>query len=512
MDTCELKVRIGALLRTTIIWSALCAGALACNDGEGGAQSVTVPEMSLTPDGERFFQDEALQREISASFRPTDDAVAMSVIFWVGLGIGAETGRMPAYLYSPEFRARMLAGLDERLPRLVRAGGGGQAQTTVAQGLISRFDQTSGFGCGPDACDVDIGYFDDELRGLAGTAIGVTTTLADLRGIGALASGTKLRTLLEAKSVELGAPDLIAAARNFSESSAADLAEPVLGVLGMFGSVGLISSGWGPPLLVASTAVLAVKIDQKLDAMAGQVSLCEVSQSTACCGERECAAPSTCYRCESGASVCALPGVSKGPACGEDECGVNTGNAGQPCCEFGVCFSADVECLNGTCQPCGGLTQVCCNGGRCDTGECYNGFCRPCGGDGKSCCEGGVCNNGLVCREVTTGTPDNHDVCRDPNVVFCDEEATAGGNDPVTLRVKTGGQCGTFIFRYNAISVPDRFIVRYGGRTVLDTGCVSGESNEALELCGAGEAEVAVQPNCDGSSDTAWNFSLSCPH
>jgi hypothetical protein len=63
----------------------VCAGALACDDGEGGAP-----------------------------FRPTDDAVTISVIFWVGWGIGAETGQMPAFLYSPEFRARMLAGLDDR--------------------------------------------------------------------------------------------------------------------------------------------------------------------------------------------------------------------------------------------------------------------------------------------------------------------------------------------------------------------------------------------------------------
>ena len=191
MNTSKLKTRIGAHLRSTILGVTVCAGALACDDGEGGAP-----------------------------FRPTDDAVTISVIFWVGWGIGAETGQMPAFLYSPEFRARMLAGLDDR---------------------------------------------GDHRVGVSNDA----------------------------------APDLIS---------------------------------------------------------------------------------------ESAASVCALPGVSKGPACDEDECGVNTGNAGHPCCEGGVCFSADVECSNGT--------------------------CRPCGGDGKGCCEGGGYNHGLACRALTNRTPGNAEVCR----------------------------------------------------------------------------------------------------
>ena len=76
-------------------------------------------------------------------------------------------------------------------------------------------------------------------------------------------------------------------------------------------------------------------------------------------------------------------------------------NAGHPA---GATCGKDGDCRNGTCQPCGGLTQRCCpaqNGDFC--GAPYvcatnNTRCVACGANGQPCCAGDTCSAGTCNR------------------------------------------------------------------------------------------------------------------
>ena len=71
-----------------------------------------------------------------------------------------------------------------------------------------------------------------------------------------------------------------------------------------------------------------------------------------------------------------------------------------------------------------------------------------------------------------------------------------------------GRTSGTFAFTYEAFSVPDRFEVIYEGRTLLDTGSVSGGATHSLTY--AGSATV-VTVTVTGPSGTAWEYTVGCP-
>jgi hypothetical protein len=104
------------------------------------------------------------------------------------------------------------------------------------------------------------------------------------------------------------------------------------------------------------------------------------------------------------------------------------GARGMPCCGNGTCNSADLACVTGHCEPCGGASQWCCpsatpcgaglgcndlyqcssdcglNGGVCCAGgmcvnTCSLGTCliTGCGGASQGCCIGNICGDGLSC-------------------------------------------------------------------------------------------------------------------
>jgi hypothetical protein len=61
-------------------------------------------------------------------------------------------------------------------------------------------------------------------------------------------------------------------------------------------------------------------------------------------------------------------------------------------------------------------------------------------------------------------------------------------------------------------ALKDRILVKYEGRILFDTGCVGANGTASLAYSG-GSSLVVVQvlPNCEGTTGTAWNFSVSCP-
>lgn len=95
--------------------------------------------------------------------------------------------------------------------------------------------------------------------------------------------------------------------------------------------------------------------------------------------------------------------------------------------------------------------------------------------------------------------------------VDCSTTTKSGKDAPETITVKVGWGTGTANFSYQMYTVKDRMIVRYAGRTLLDTGCISGSKKVPLYLNGMSDyVTVIVQPACE-TKGTEWNFRLECP-
>ncbi len=105
-----------------------------------------------------------------------------------------------------------------------------------------------------------------------------------------------------------------------------------------------------------------------------------------------------------------------------------------------------------------------------------------------------------------------------PTQIGCDKTTKQGGNKPETFIVELGQKSGTFIFKYNMYSVPDRMLVEYEGRKLFDTGCTGnkhgsgkGAGSKSITYSGAStKVTVKVLPSCEGGN-TQWTFTASCP-
>ncbi len=94
----------------------------------------------------------------------------------------------------------------------------------------------------------------------------------------------------------------------------------------------------------------------------------------------------------------------------------------------------------------------------------------------------------------------------------CDSLTTSGGNAPESHTVELGQTSGTFDFSWEMYSIKDQMVVKYQGTTLFDTGCVSNSGTQAISYSGSSsEVTVDAIPNCDGTSGTSWNFTVSCP-
>lgn len=112
-------------------------------------------------------------------------------------------------------------------------------------------------------------------------------------------------------------------------------------------------------------------------------------------------------------------------------------------------------------------------------------------------------------------------------VLACSETAEAGGNFGLDVPVELGKTSGTSTLTLKTFTVPDRLRLYYEGSQIVDTDCIgtgNATVSDAIWTCVAGECQrqvsysgdsttinVEVSPNCSGTDDTAWEFSLSCP-
>lgn len=94
----------------------------------------------------------------------------------------------------------------------------------------------------------------------------------------------------------------------------------------------------------------------------------------------------------------------------------------------------------------------------------------------------------------------------------CNDTQKAGGDAPEVHRIDLGMTSGVFKFDYQTYDVKDQIIISQGGRTIFNSGCVGESRSVQVQFSGyTSVIEVRVNPNCSGSSGTAWNFTVHCP-
>jgi len=101
-----------------------------------------------------------------------------------------------------------------------------------------------------------------------------------------------------------------------------------------------------------------------------------------------------------------------------------------------------------------------------------------------------------------------------PPRASCNSIVNAGGDVGDSIPIDVSGTSGTIEFQYDTVSQPDRMVVFIDRRLVFDSGCVgtNGYRSRSIPLPeGALNLTVRVEPNCLGTSGTAWSFKLVCP-
>jgi hypothetical protein len=94
----------------------------------------------------------------------------------------------------------------------------------------------------------------------------------------------------------------------------------------------------------------------------------------------------------------------------------------------------------------------------------------------------------------------------------CNSNTHQGGDTPETHNVEMGQPSGTFTFSWDMYTIKDRMIVSYAGTQLYDTGCVSDIGSVSLSYAGTStQVTVDVLPNCEGTTGTAWDFTVGCP-
>ncbi len=94
----------------------------------------------------------------------------------------------------------------------------------------------------------------------------------------------------------------------------------------------------------------------------------------------------------------------------------------------------------------------------------------------------------------------------------CNDQQQQGGDAPEVHLIDLGQSFGSFVLDYDVYSVKDQIIVTQSGRTIYNSGCVSGAKSIRLNLSGySNQISVRVNPNCDGTSGTNWTFTVHCP-
>jgi alpha-tubulin suppressor-like RCC1 family protein len=241
-----------------------------------------------------------------------------------------------------------------------------------------------------------------------------------------------------------------------------------------------------------------------------------------------------------------------GASCRNSVC-VECGKLNDVCCDYGSTKCSgkvgEVQCFSSrdACERCGGISEQCCvesrdsswDGWGCRIGsQCTGGTdgvnCHACGKAGQECCRmtgpdghtvGYKCLPGAACN-LSNHTCESQGPPKADR--RCEESVQAGGNDKAEYTIELGQTSGRRTLWIDTYTVPDRFKVYYQGQMVADTGCLGSGTeyfctDDFVTCCNARQCAtmfsysgqetqvtVKVEPNCNGTTDTAWRFSVSC--
>ena len=124
--------------------------------------------------------------------------------------------------------------------------------------------------------------------------------------------------------------------------------------------------------------------------------------------------------------------------------------------------------------------------------------------------------SGAMNNNISGATsPGNMPASQQPAVVRqsrCNDTQKAGGDAPEVHQIDLGATSGVFRFDYQTFDVKDQIIISHGGMTIFNSGCVGESRSVQVQFSGYSTViEVRVNPNCAGSTSTAWNFTVHCP-
>ena len=95
----------------------------------------------------------------------------------------------------------------------------------------------------------------------------------------------------------------------------------------------------------------------------------------------------------------------------------------------------------------------------------------------------------------------------------CASQTVSGADTPVSRQYYMGTSKGSINFQYETYSVKDRIIIVYENTNIFDSGCVgtNGLVSKTVTFSGQSkEIRVDVEPNCEGTTGTAWYFITGC--
>jgi hypothetical protein len=96
-----------------------------------------------------------------------------------------------------------------------------------------------------------------------------------------------------------------------------------------------------------------------------------------------------------------------------------------------------------------------------------------------------------------------------PPPLGCSTMTTSGGAGVTTNIHELGRKSGTFIFSWDALSIPDKFDIFYQGVLLFSTGFVSFTGTHTLTYAGSStQVTVVVTGSAPG---TAWTYIVNCP-
>lgn len=92
----------------------------------------------------------------------------------------------------------------------------------------------------------------------------------------------------------------------------------------------------------------------------------------------------------------------------------------------------------------------------------------------------------------------------------CNVGTVSGGAGVTNTDHELGRTSGTFVFSYDALTIPDKFEIRYQGALIFTTNdFVSGTGSKSISYSGS-SSKITVTVT-GSSSGTAWSYVVNCP-